>query len=64
MVLIISHSDMKQNLGTDINPATSNDKCLWPNEFEETNEAPTAKQPYFYFSEQKTSQKKKALPSK
>ena len=32
-----------------------NDKRLWPNVFQQTNELPTAEQPYFYYSEQKAS---------
>ena len=39
----------------DVKPDTLNDKCLWPNVFQQTNKLPTAEQPYFYYSEQKAS---------
>ena len=37
----------------DLKPDTPNDKRLWPNVFEQTNNKPTTEQPYFYYSEQK-----------
>ena len=40
-------------LAIDLKPDTPNDKCLWPNVFEQTNKAPTAEQPYY--AEQKPS---------
>ena len=42
-------------LAIDLKPDTPNDKCLWPNVFEQTNKVPTVEQPYFYYSEQKPS---------
>ena len=40
---------------------TPNNKRLWPNVFEQTNKAPTVEQPYFYYSEQKTSPEEKTV---
>ena len=42
-------------LAIDLKPDTLNDKCHWPNVFEQANKAPTVEQPYFYYSEQKPS---------
>ena len=42
-------------LAVDLKRDTPNDKRLWPDVFEQTNVVPTAKQPYFYYSEKKTS---------
>ena len=46
-------------LAIDLKPDTPKDKCLWPNVFEQTNKAPTVEQPYFFYSEQKTSPEEK-----